>query len=507
MNLSYDTLEKKELIGLLIQQSEVLLQKEERIASLELSTLLLKTELDKIKRMLFGSKSERFVPEVNPQQAILPFEEEIKLIEEPVQQETIIYTRDKKKNSEHVPTGRMPLPKHLERVPIIIEPQEDVTGLKKIGEEITEELEYKPGQFYVNQYIRPKYVKPEGDGILIGSLPSRPIDKGIPGPGLLAQIIIDKFVDHLPLYRQTQRFERDGVRLAPSNLTEWIRATCNLMNPLYNILREQVLTASYLQADETPIRVLDRDKKGSTHRGYYWVYHSPLKRLVFFDYKEGRGREGPKELLENFIGFLQTDGYSVYNIFDTDTITLFNCMAHARRKFDEAKNNDQVRAEYVLKQMRELYAIEHKAKELAMDFEQRKELRQKESIPVLNELYSWFKDNITQVLPQSAIGTAIAYSLSRWDKLKIYTQNGKLEIDNNLVENSIRPVALGRKNYLFAGSHEGARRAAMIYSLMGSCKKNNIDPLTWLRDVIARLPDHKANQLHLLLPNNWAPLK
>ena len=500
MNSSYDTLEKNELIT-------ILLQKEERITSLELSTLLLKTELDKIKRMLFGSKSERFVPEINTQQAALLFDEEIKQVEASVQQETITYTRDKKKNSEHVPTGRLPLPEHLERVTIVIEPQEDVTGLKKIGEEITEELEYEPGKFFVKKYIRPKYVKSDGEGILIGSLPSRPIDKGIPGPGLLAQIIIDKFVDHLPLYRQAQRCERLGVRIAVSNFSEWLRIPCNLLEPLYDLALRKILAESYLQADETPIRVLDRDKKGSTHRGYYWVYQAPLLRMVLFDYRQGRGREGPKELLKNFKGFLQTDGYSVYDIFDNQKITLLHCMAHARRKFDEAKNNDSVRAEYVLKQMRELYAIERRAKELAFDFEKRKELRQKESLPILDELYNWFKDNITQVLPQSAIGNAIAYSLSRWDKLKVYTQDGHLEIDNNLVENSIRPVAIGRKNYLFAGSHEGARRAAMIYSLLGTCKKNNVDPYAWLRDVLTRLPDHKANQLDQLLPNNWAPLK
>jgi transposase len=500
MNLSYDTLEKNELITLLQQ-------KEERIASLELSNLFLKSELDKIKRMLFGSKSERFVPEVNPLQATLPFEEEIKLAEKPVPQEIISYTRDKKKNSEHIPTGRLPLPKHLERIPIIIEPQEDVTGLKKIGEEITEELEYVTGKFIVKQYIRPKYVKQDGEGILIGTLPSRPIDKGIPGPGLVAKVIHDKYVMHLPLYRQMQSYESLEVKLALSTLTNWVSGGCNLLEPLYNNLYQQVLSQIYLQADETPIKVLDKDKKGTTHRGYYWVYHAPLLKMVVFDYRQGRGREGPREFLKNFSGFLQTDGYAVYDILDNKKITLLGCMAHARRKFEEALSNDRIRVEYVLKLIQQLYDIERRAREQALDAEQRKALRQKESIPVLDDLYNWLQENVMQVLPQSAIGTAIAYSLSRWDKLKLYTQDGRLEIDNNLVENSIRPVAIGRKNYLFAGSHEGARRAAMIYSLLGTCKKNNVDPYVWLRDVLARLPDHKANQLYQLLPNNWVPLK
>ena len=332
MNSSYDTLKKSELIELLIQQSSINKEQEEKIASLELSAILLKTELDKIKRMLFGSKSERFVPDVNPMQAALPFEEEVKPIEVPVLQETITYTREKK-NSEHVPTGRLPLPAHLERVPIIIEPQEDITGLKKIGEEITEELEYVTGKFIVKQYIRPKYVKPNREGILIGTLPSRPIDKGIPGPGLVAKVTHDKYVLHLPLYRQKQSYESLGVKLPLSTLTHWVSGGCNLLEPLFDNLYQQVLSQIYLQADETPIKVLDRDKKGTTHRGYYWVYHAPLVKMVVFDYRKGRGREGPKEFLKDFSGFLQTDGYSVYDIFDNQKITLLHCMAHARRKF------------------------------------------------------------------------------------------------------------------------------------------------------------------------------
>jgi len=232
---------------------------------------------------------------------------------------------------------------------VIIEPLVDVTGWRKIGEEKTEELERIPGKLFVRQYIRSKYVDPKGEQIVIGELPVRPIDKGIAGPGLLAQIVIDKYVDHLPVYRQVQRFEREGMKLPISTLADWISGSCTLLEPLYEAHRKLVLKQNYLQADETPIKVLDKAKKGTTHRGYHWVYHAPLARLVLFDYREGRGREGPNECLQDFSGYLQTDGYAVYEYFDQRAnITLLHCMAHARRMFDQALENDKQRAEFVL---------------------------------------------------------------------------------------------------------------------------------------------------------------
>ncbi len=355
----------------------------------------LRGELDQLKRLVYGSRHERFIPVSSPEQLALGLESSALQIERaPITVQTIEYTREKKSGSEKVATGRTKLPAGLPREQVIIEPEEDITGLKKIGEEITEELERIPGKLFVRQYIRPKYAKKDGDGIVIGTLPSRPIDKGIPGPGLLAQIVIDKYTDHLPIHRQIQRFDREGIKLSSSTLTDWIGSTCELLDPLYEVLKKQVLRADYLQVDETPIKVLDKDKKGTSHRGYHWVYHAPNQRMVLFDYREGRGGEGPGECLKDFKGFLQTDGYAVYENFDKKAdITLLHCMAHSRRKFDEAKDNDLTRASYVLTEMQKLYALERQAKSDALSHEQRHAIRQQQAIPVLTELKTWMLDS------------------------------------------------------------------------------------------------------------------
>jgi len=315
---------------------------------------------------------------------------------------------------------------------------------------------------------------------------------------LLAQIIIDKYTDHLPVHRQIQRFEREGIKLPASTLTDWISGTCLLLEPLYEVHRKQVLSSNYLQVDETPIKVLDKDKKGTTHRGYHWVYHAPEEQLVLFDYREGRGREGPTECLKDFTGYLQTDGYAVYEDFGKNKqVTLLHCWAHARRKFDEAKDNDLTRASHALTEIQKLYALERQARDNQLSQKD----RQQQAIEILDDLKIWMLENYQVVLPQSAIGQALHYSLQRWEKLCLYTTDGKLQIDNNLVENTIRPVAIGRKNYLFAGSHNGARRAAMLYSFLGTCKINDVNPFEWLRHVLNVIPTHPVNKLQQLLPN------
>lgn len=477
---------------------------------LVIQNIQLRDELNQLKRLIFGSKNERFIPSISADQLALDIAIQQKEQTIVSATETIQYERKKatKLESEKVQTGRMPLPASLPREQVIIEPTIDVTGWKKIGEEKTEELERIPGKLFVRQYIRSKYVDPKGEQIVIGELPVRPIDKGIAGPGLLAQIVIDKYVDHLPVYRQVQRFEREGMKLPISTLADWISGSCTLLEPLYETHRKLVLKQTYLQADETPIKVLDKAKKGTTHRGYHWVYHAPLARLVLFDYREGRGREGPNECLQDFSGYLQTDGYAVYDYFDQrSNITLLNCMAHARRMFDNALENDKQRAEFVLLEMQKLYAVEQVGRDQCLSSGQLVALRQEQSVPILENLKAWMIEHYPKVLPQSAIGKAIFYSLQRWDKLSIYTTDARLQIDNNLVENAIRPVAIGRKNYLFAGSHEGARRAAMLYSFLGTCKINHINPFEWLRDILSRIPSHSVNKLEELLPHNWASAK
>jgi transposase len=471
----------------------------------QLRIVALEQQLKQLQKMIFGSKHERFVAEdKNNPQLSLGMEVESLGTATVTATQKISYTRNivsvEQKPLSH--PGRMQLPQTLRREEIIITPGEDITACKKIGEEITEELEYQPGELYVKQYKRAKYLKPDNGNILIGKLPSRPVEKAIAGPGLLAQIVIDKYVDHLPLYRQMQRFERGGVKLPYSTITDWVSATCNLIAPLFEALKAEVLKSNYLHADETPIKVLDKDKKDSTHRGYYWVYQNSIDKIVFFDYQEGRDRDGPAAILQNFKGYLQTDGYVAYDVFDkTDNITQLHCMAHARRKFNDALGNNQTVAEHAMQEMQKLYGIERKCKEENLSFDEIKAVRQQQSVPILNELGRWMKEQYIQALPKSSIGSALGYSIERWETLCRYTEDGMLNIDNNPVENSIRPVALGRKNYLFAGSHEAAKRSGMLYSLLGTCKMNGIEPYGWLKDVLQRIADHPINQISQLLPH------
>jgi transposase len=466
----------------------------------------LEHELQQLKKMIFGSRQERFVAaDVNPAQLSLGIQAEATANFYTAEPRQITYTRTNTtiEPKPIVHQGRMKLPESLRREEIIIEPTEDTSNCKKMGQEITEVLEYEPGELFVKKYVRIKYAKPHNSGVLIGELPARPIEKAMAGPGLLAQVVIDKYADHLPLYRQMQRFERSGLKLPYSTLTDWVSATCRLILPLYEALKAEVLSSNYLHADETPIKVLDKDKKGGTHRGYYWVYQDSIKKIVFFDYQESRGREGPTGILEAFEGYLQTDGYSVYEAFDKrKQITLMHCMAHARRMFHDALENDKERAGYALDQIQQLYTIERICKESALNFAEIKEVRQQTSVPILQALDKWMKDQYVQTTPKSAIGKALGYSIERWNRLSLYTENGMLNIDNNPVENSIRPVALGRKNYLFAGSHEAAQRSAMLYSLLGTCKMHGIEPYNWLRNTLEKIATHPINRIKELLPHN-----
>lgn len=489
-----ENLSKEELIAENIELRKLNSELQSKYLSFE-------QELAALKRLIFGSKSERFVPSAPDEQLSLGLIAEEKSAE--VKKQKIEYTRTKaqKQNKHH---GRMPLPAHLPRVEYIIEPEVQTEGMKKIGEEITETLDYLPGKLQVNKYVRSKYAKADGAGVVIGDLPSRLIEKGIAEASLLAFLLTSKYVDHLPLHRQIEIFKRLGVKLPPSTVSDWVSFSLNALKPLYEALLSKVKAAEYLQADETPVKVLDKDKKGSTHRGYYWVYHAAKESLVVFDYREGRSREGPEEILKNFKGYLQTDGYGAYDAFgERKDITLVHCMAHARRMFEKALDNDKARAEYVLTKMQELYAVERACREAGLDYEDRKKQRQEKALPILITLKGWMLIEYTKVTPESLIGKALYYSLSRWEKLCTYAKDGMLEIDNNLVENAIRPVAIGRKNYLFAGSHDAAQRAAMMYSLFACCKKNDVNPEEWLRDILTRISDHPINRIEELLPNNW----
>lgn len=471
---------------------KTILEKDAQIA-------LLKHELAELKRLIYGSKSERFVP-ADPRQGILFDLPQHQAAEQPVEQ--INYTRNK--NQQKKQALRLELPAHLPRVEEIVEPENLPVDAKKIGEAITEVLDYEPANVHVRRIIRPKYIVASNDEqtqIVIADLPTMPIPKGNAGPGILAQILISKFVDHLPFYRQVQMFKRQDLAIAESTLGGWFNASCRLLEPLYDTLKRQILSADYLLGDETPIAVLTKDKPGSTHKGYHWVYQDPINKLVLFDYQPGRGREGPDGLLKDFQGYLQTDGYTAYdNLKNKDKIIQLACMAHARRKFEHARDNYPQRAEKALLMFGKLYDVEREARENNLQSEEIRLLREEKSVPVLQEMECWLKEEIIGVLPASAIGKAFAYTLKLWPRLARYVQDGRLQIDNNMVENSIRPVALGRKNYLFAGSHDAARQAAMLYSLLATCKINNVEPFGWLKQTLQVIPDHPANKLHKLLP-------
>lgn len=473
---------------------------------LKAENLRLRHELAQLKRMIFGSRSERFIP-IKDGQLALGFEIEEAPKPEP-EKETITYSREKQDKLEKKGHSRLELPAHLPRIEEIIEPKEDITGAEKIGETVTEVLEYEPGKLYVIKIIRPKYKlaqsTKEETKIVTGELPSLPIPRGIVGAGLLAFIFLSKYVDHIPFYRQVQQFKRQGIRIAETSIQGWFKAICKQLESLYIVHKQLALKSSYIQSDETPIKVKSSEKVGSSHKGFFWAYNFPLEKMVLFEYSKSRGRETPEQFLESFSGTLQTDGYNVYDIFEKKKdIILLGCMAHARRKFDEALSNDKDKAEQALKFIQELYSIERKIKEQGLNFEQIKELRQKHAVPVLNEFKQWLDKNLNETLPKSVIGQAISYTLSLWNRLIRYVEDGKYKIDNNLIENSIRPIAVGRKNYLFAGSHEAAQRAAMMYSFFGTCKINNINPYEWLKNIIERLPDCKQSELENLLPHKW----
>lgn len=459
----------------------------------------LESQLAMYKRMQFGQKRERFEGDSN--QIALPFEAEPAEVVQQQEEtkEKIEYVR---KRPNH--KGRAKLPAHLPVEEIEIHPEGDLSEMVCIGKEITEELECEPAKFYIKRYIRYKYAAKNGDRVSIAELPERVIDKGIPGASLLAMILTGKYMDHLPLYRQKQIFARENIQIPTSTIEGWTKQALEKLEPLYEQLIFDTKSKGYLQVDETPIKVLDSDKKGAAHQGYYWVYHAPLDGTVLFDYSPTRGGIAAVPMLGNFKGYLQTDGYAVYEKYGKKKeVTHLACWAHARREFEKALDNDKRRAEKALLLIQQLYITERKAKEENLSPQQIKELRLAESLPVINELGKWIFEEIKNTLPKSQIGKAMAYAYARWDALSAYLYDGNLFIDNNLVENAIRPIALGRKNFLFAGSHEAAQRSAMIYSFFAICKKHEVNPFQWLKYTLQNIMSINHKNIKELYPQNY----
>lgn len=484
---------KDELILEVIRQKTELENQKNQIDSL-------KHQLGVFQKLVFGSKKETHQTIENPEQSQLEFTEKVDLdLPQDIAQQKAVYHR-KVKNAKRTDYSKLDIPAHLERVITIIEPLDKTEDMVKIGEEVTELLAITPQKFYVKKIIRPKYARANKEGVIIAELPSRPIQGGKVDVSLLVMLLLDKYVDHMPLYRQIKKYERLGVKLSDSTVGDWVAQSITLLEYVFDALIERVRQSKYLQADETPIKVLDKDKKGTTHRGYYWVYHDVENSLVVYIYDPSRGQAAPTNFLQNYKGYLQTDGYSVYDALPNKQLKLAGCMAHARRYFFDAQQNDKERATWMLDKLQELYAVEEEARKNNYTTQERYTLRRQKSIVILDEIKTWLNQNQLQVTPKSPIGKAISYTNTRWSKLCLFASDGILEIDNNLVENAIRPIALGRKNYLFAGSHEAAARAGIIYSFVTTCKKNNIDPYKWLEETLTKIPDTKKSELHKLLP-------
>ena len=467
-------------------------------------------ELDKFRRYIFGRKSEK----LSSREADLLQMNLFDLGTTPEQQEELseeaVKVAEKKIPKKRAKgTGRMALPEDLRREIIIIEPTEDVSDCVQIGEEVTEVLDLIPAEFYVKRYLRRKYARPNGEGIAIGQLPGRVIEKGIPSDRLIAQMVLDKYVYGLPLHRQIDKYRRLGVNIPASTASDWMLKGWKHLIPLWELLKLMVLNQKYLQADESPIKVQDRQHKNNIHNGYMWVYHAPADKLVLFDYRKSRDQSGPKEMLKDYAGILQTDGYTVYETLygNHPHIMLVYCMAHARRKFVDALKYDKSKATEVLERMGQLYKLEQDMRDEGLTWEQRTQRRQQEAVPVLNDIKKCMDENVQKVLPKSPLGQAIAYTLPRWDGLCAYAEHGQIEIDNNMVENAIRPMAIGRKNFLFIGSHDAAEMTAAMYSFMSTCKKNGVHELEWLINVLGRIQSHNHKELYQLLPNNWEKYK
>lgn len=470
----------------------------------------LRHELAELKRLIFGARSEKQRDVgTGTEQLDLGFGGPATTDAETGQSQTITYQRRKKKAHP----GRTELPDHLPVEEVIIEPEEDIAELELIGAEITETLDYRPGKLVKRRYIRRKYARRQATedepAIVIGSLPSRPIDKGIPEAGLLAHLLVSKYVDHLPFYRQGKILQRDhGLLLSKATLNDWFAATCTLLEPLYEAHLRCVVQTDYLQVDESPIKVLDSEKKGKTHQGYQWVYRNPLNGLVLFDYRKGRGTHGVMERLADFTGYLQTDGYQAYTKYlrKHPQVTGVSCLAHIRRYFYQARDHHPLIAGIALALIGRLYHVEAHCRQRGRTSGQRLALRRRVSLPIYRLLVEWVEYEQRNNLSKGAIGKALHYGKEQLPKLAPCFEDGRLELDNNLIENSIRPLALGRKNYLFAGSHKAAQRAAMMYSFFASCRKLDINPWQWLRDVLQRIPDHPVNRLRELLPDQWTPV-
>lgn len=433
---------------------------------------------------------------------------------------------EKKKKERKVHKGRNPFPAHLPREEIVHDLSEEEkscghcgSDLSQIGVEEREQLETVSVHFVVKKHRRLKYAcKCCGETVAIAKSPPQAIEKCSAGPNLLAQVLVDKYGDHLPLYRQEHRFPRHGIHINRTTLWNWIYLSSVSLAPLVEAMKEDLLVIGHVFADETTMPTLrektleNKGKKAKTN--YMWVYNGLSKEdkkpIIIYDFTEGRDGEYPEEFLKTFSGYMQVDAYAGYNgLFASDEqhpprCTCVGCWAHVRRKFyDARKANPKSISKHVLRMIAKLYKVEEACKKEGLTNEQIQAKRQKESKPILEEIHAWLVKHQPEALPKSLLGQAISYALSNWQSLMVYIRDGRLEIDNNRSERCIKGIVLGRKNYLFMGSVRGGRAAAIIYSLIETCKQNDVDPVAYLADVLERIPTHPNRLIKELLPYNW----
>ena len=522
----YQELSKLCLIdkGALAQAEEKIAQYQKVIKEKDQLIKKLTDQLAWLRRKFWKPSSEKYIPS-DPAQRKLDFDgmeilpEEEEAIKEAVQ-EVITYKRKKPEHSKKQPV-RLPLPEHLRREVEIIEPDGIDENWVRIGEEATEVLENKPGELYVRRIIRYKYALKKDLQILqeinpdtvknkvikIAPLPLLPLPRANADASLLSELIMNKYMYHLPFYRQIAIFKLEGIKIPASTINDWFIGCSDLLRALYYRLKEIVLQTDYIQIDESTVPVIDNEKHRAV-KAYLWVVRSVMKNLVFFHYDKGsRAQKVVVELLRNYKGAVQTDGYEAYSIYENKKgILLLSCWVHARRKFNEALKEDKSGAEYALEQIGLLYGVETMADDQGLDYQQRAELRSRLAYPILRAFEKWIVSYMPKALPKGRMSQALTYTYSLFHRLSRYHLDGRYQMDNNLVENSLRPLALGRKNYLFCGNHDAAENAAIMYSLLGCCAALDINPREWLTDVLTRIPYYNIDyslDLADLLPHNW----
>ena len=415
-------------------------------------------------------------------------------------------------------SGRKKLPDSLPRVDVVHDlPEEericphDGAVLAEIGEEVSEQLDIIPAKIQVLRHICKKYACPCGQCIKKAARPAQAIPKSLASPGLLAHITVSKYQDALPLYRQETILKRIGVDLSRATLANWMIKAGILVQPIINLLRDNLLEYDILQMDETTVQVLKESGKTAQSKSYLWLQKGgpPLQPVVLYDYDPGRGADVPKRLLEGFEGYLQTDGYAGYNaVVTANNLVHVGCMAHARRKFSDAvkaqgRDKKRGKAHRGLVLIQRLYRVEQKARKLKLTPEKRYALRQSQAQPILDEIRIWLNQSLPQVPPNSMTGKALNYLNNEWEKLIAYVKDGRLEIDNNGAENAIRPFVVGRKNWLFSASVKGVKASANLYSLIETAKANDLEPYAYLRYLFAQLPAAQSvEDFEALLPGN-----